>query len=249
MRIERGKLKRRGRENSRGDLPHTWSPVRMNVTRYDTVDAFLEKAQVFLERDEALNGLILGNCLRMLRHPERTETPPLLVTVEEDSTLLLAAMMMPPNKILLAAKEGVPATALEWPVRALRDWDCSVSGVFATDELAASFAETWAEVTGQVTSSEGMHQRLYTLTSVKEVPTVAGRLRESTRIDRRAPDRSRRTQEAGPQRSQVRRRCRHTQNQIRENDSRFRVCRCAEQELLPIRLRERRRRIVEDNRR
>ncbi len=155
----------------------------MDVIRHDSVEAFLARAQGFLEQDEATNGIVLGNCLRMKRFPERTETPPLLVTVEEGEATRLTAMMTPPYKLVHAAPKGAPMAALESLAHALHGWEVSVPGVMAADRLAASFAKRWTDATGRAASSAGMHQRLYQLTSVKELPSVAGHLRVATRDD------------------------------------------------------------------
>lgn len=78
----------------------------MKVETYTDAGSFLSHTQAELESNEAANGLILGVCGRLVRHPERFEAAPCLKTVEDGNGLVLAAMMTPPHKLVVYGHQG-----------------------------------------------------------------------------------------------------------------------------------------------
>ncbi len=78
----------------------------MQLRSYADADGFLANAQAGLESNEVANCLMLGVCLRLVRYPERIESPPCLKTVEDDGDLVLASMMTPPISWWCMASRG-----------------------------------------------------------------------------------------------------------------------------------------------
>ena len=67
----------------------------MIVKTYQNAGEFLDKAQGFLELNEAANNLMLGLCFQLDRHPDRVKTLPYFITIEADGVLAIAAVMTP----------------------------------------------------------------------------------------------------------------------------------------------------------
>lgn len=154
----------------------------MKLTTYVDAKHFLQTARAALESDEAANGLMLGVCLRLARHPERVTIPPCLATIEDENGLVLAAMMTPPHKLVVHDLAGDLAEAAKILVNALVDERWTVPGVLGPSRAATQVARHWTEVTGQ---RHGLEQRqcLYKLQNVLPPVPERGTLRPASTTD------------------------------------------------------------------
>ncbi len=68
----------------------------MNVVRCETPQAFLERAQAFLLRDEACHNLLLGTPTTLMARVITPALPPYFAVVADAGSVVAAAMMTPP---------------------------------------------------------------------------------------------------------------------------------------------------------
>ncbi len=122
----------------------------MKIITFDDPKRFLERVQPFLEADEALNSLILGVNMRLVKHPDWTEVPPYQAAVEgEDGALHLVASITPPNNLLVAGAPDVPEEALDVLALNLLEGGWDFPGVNGEKVLAGRAAAAWSRLTGQ----------------------------------------------------------------------------------------------------
>lgn len=137
----------------------------MIVTVYPAAGDFLRDAQDVLLRDEAANGLMLGTCLRLQRHPERITSPPYLATVSDAGDVVLAAMMTPPFKLVLCTAAEAITPAAQTLARDLLAGNWAVPGVHAAPAVAEQFAEVWVHL-ANANYTRGTRERIYELRQV-----------------------------------------------------------------------------------
>jgi len=151
----------------------------MRIATYSDAGSFLDVAQTYLERDEALNNLPLGLACR-LRDQEDVDPPPLYLTTADDAGLGLAALMTPPhNLILYSDRDDLQLSPL---VHHLTHSAWTVPGVLGPSELAGRFSRIWEEAT-TCASRIKTRLRVYQLTSVKHRGSAPGRFRAATPSD------------------------------------------------------------------
>jgi predicted GNAT family acetyltransferase len=154
----------------------------MKVRTYPDAETFLSRTREELESNEASNGLILGVCDRLVRHPERTEAAPCLKTVENGNGLVVVAMMTPPHKLVVYGYQGGSRRGIGILVEDLVAGGWSVPGVLGPSEVAERTAARWTEITGGGYRLE-RRQRLYELREVISPVPERGRLRCATAAD------------------------------------------------------------------
>jgi uncharacterized protein len=125
----------------------------MHVRTFSNPSIYLKRVRPVLEAQESANNLILGVILRLVEHPEWTDTPPLLALVEDErNQILLIAVQTPPMNILLSAPEKVTkeqqTQAVDDLVTYLLHSDWHFSGVNAEKSLSEQFAIRWSEASG-----------------------------------------------------------------------------------------------------
>ena len=154
----------------------------MRIRTYVDAEDFLRNTQLELESNEAANSLMLGVCLRLMRHPERIEEFPCLKTVEDESGLVLASMMTPPHNLVVYGHQGDLDEGVRILAEDLVSEGWKVPGVMGPGELVRGVAERWAEITGQRCEVARQH-RIYQLRKVKSPVPARGRLRLATAAD------------------------------------------------------------------
>ncbi|MCX7669851.1 MAG: GNAT family N-acetyltransferase [Anaerolineae bacterium] len=153
----------------------------MKLTRHTTAVAFLAEAQAALERQEALNNLMLGVALRLRDHPEWIKVPPYLATVGEGGVLLAAAVMTPPYRVIIHAESDDPAP-LRLIAHDLEANGWAPPGTIGPAAVARALAEAWAATTGG-SFRLLRHERVYELRRVIPPPPTPGVLRVATAAD------------------------------------------------------------------
>lgn len=149
---------------------------------------YLQLVQPMLEERESANNLMLGVALRLVEHPEWTDSPTYLAAViDETGRPGLVASITPLHNILLTVEPTVTkdwlAVALQALIQNLQTGAWAVPGVMAENELALTFAQAWTQATGQV-HQVNMHERIYELRRV--IPPAcpaAGNMRLATTDD------------------------------------------------------------------
>ncbi len=155
----------------------------MRYSEYTNVGDFLSVVKPNLLRDECVNSLMLGICLRIVERPDYESEPPHLATVTSGEELHLAAVRTPPRKSLhiYAADLENPA-GLEVLVEGLSSSGVGAPEVFAIEPLAKAFAGAWSAKTG-VSAREGTRQRIHRLERVVHPTYPPGDMRQATRAD------------------------------------------------------------------
>ncbi len=85
----------------------------MKYTEYENTDNFLARAGESLERQEAVNGLMLGLSLQLRDNKLFYSSQPLFATVGESNAVDLIVLMTPPYKLQIFAPHGTEEKALE----------------------------------------------------------------------------------------------------------------------------------------
>jgi predicted GNAT family acetyltransferase len=154
----------------------------MNYNRYYNVNAFLDKALDYIEKDEATNNLMLGVCFRLQEGGSYSELEPFFSTIENENGIVLAAVMTPPNPLILYG-ENYDDNALEILAEKLMKANINLSRVIGEKTISRRFAQVWAEK-NNIGFKLNMNLRVYFLDKVNEVENVRGYLRIAKEEDK-----------------------------------------------------------------
>lgn len=147
----------------------------MNVTIHKSAREFLDIAGHWLERQEAVNNLILGLANR-LAGTEKTVPSPIMMTVCIQRELAAAALMIPPRGVVMYAPADNPREAINDLAEALIVGGYPVPECVGPNAVASLFTKIWTDRTGQ-TASLTMAQRIYELRQVSPPRGVPGTAR------------------------------------------------------------------------
>ena len=150
----------------------------LQLTRFDSVDAFEDRALPFLLERESEHNLFIGICgqIREGRYADAY-----LATVERDGAVVGAAWRTPPHNVGISHLDS--PGALDVLARDVHDLYGTIPGVLAAKDDARRFAELWTSLSGQRCSVH-QEQRIYELTEVRMPSGVSGEPREATFADR-----------------------------------------------------------------
>lgn len=154
----------------------------MRIIQHPDIQSFVERAMPLLLAHEAHNHLILGLCAELAHNP-KTFGPeaPLLLTVEEEGAVVFAALQTPPNKLVLSHTRHTGA--IEALAEKLSRSGRALPGVLGPRSVAEPFARHWAARNGGRVE-QGMPQRIYQLTTVRQPAPPPGHMRPATEDDR-----------------------------------------------------------------
>ncbi len=138
----------------------------MKYTEYENTDDFLARAGENLERQEAVNGLMLGLSLRLRENKLFYGSQPLFATVGESNAIDLIVLMTPPHKLQILAPHEADEKAFEKLAAELHERRWPVPGVIAENAAAESFADKWTRITGK-NFEMGKKQRIFELREVR----------------------------------------------------------------------------------
>ncbi len=141
----------------------------VKLTSFQKVAQFLQKAQDYLEKSEAVNSLMLGICQGLLENPERFQQNPYLALLEEDGRPVAAAVRTPPQKLVIYSQQLTES--LDWSplVQDLIEQQQIPPGVVGPAPLIEGFAAAWDTAKG-LSHQPGLNLRIYELTRV--IPPV-----------------------------------------------------------------------------
>ena len=154
----------------------------IRLRTYTAATDFLHDVRAYLERQEAVTGLMFGLALRLAENPLAYGSPPYLAAVADEQGPVLAALMTPPHNLILHSEEENPAEALELLARDLMERRSPVAGTVGPVRLAEAFAGLWARLTGNG-SHPSMNQRIYKLTQMIAPRYSPGSLRPAVADD------------------------------------------------------------------
>ena len=147
----------------------------MKVTKFNSANEFLNTALAYLEKQEAMNGLMLGLAFRLSQSAPRRRNRPFLAVVEDGGQLVGAAVMTPPRKLILYSHlaECQPVVQALW--QSLQGSRWTVPGVLGSANVADVWAKMWRGVNGR-SSQPGMKQRVFELRQVQPLTLPLGTL-------------------------------------------------------------------------
>lgn len=152
----------------------------MNVTRYETAEAFLDVAQPLLMTAEAENNLLLGVAQGIARNPTAAKDP-YLATVGNDSGVLACAVHIAPFKLVITRANREPIAALACDVfEAVPQLNC----VTGPSRSADDFSLAWSKLSG-VEPVLGMRLRIHETRKVvdSDLPSATGHFRPAAPAD------------------------------------------------------------------
>ncbi len=153
----------------------------MNVSRYETAEAFLDIAQPLLMMAEAENNLILGVAQGIVRNPALAANP-YLATVSNSAGVLACAVHIAPFKAVITRANREPIAAL---AKDMFEAVPALEGVTGPARSADDFALAWRKLSG-IEPRLGMRLRIHETRRVvdSDLPPPLGSLRQATSDDR-----------------------------------------------------------------
>lgn len=154
----------------------------MHVQRYADPAVFEAAVYDFLIAREAEHNLFFGILSELKRNLHQFgEETPYMAAVESNGAIIGAALRTPPANFHLSHQTD-PA-ALRLLAEDAHDRFPTMSGTNGRSDLAASFADIWATLTGQA-YERTMAMRIYALEAVTSPADMTGTLRRATTDDR-----------------------------------------------------------------
>lgn len=152
----------------------------MNVTRYDSAEAFLHVAQPLLMMAEAENNLLLGVAQGIARNPSAANNP-YLATVSSDAGLLACAVHIAPFNLVITRANREPIVAL---ARHAFESIPGLAGVTGPSRSADDFALAWSKLSN-AKPVLGMRLRIHETRKVvdSDLPAPPGRFRAAVADD------------------------------------------------------------------
>ncbi|HEU4617775.1 MAG TPA: GNAT family N-acetyltransferase [Gammaproteobacteria bacterium] len=151
----------------------------MKVRRFGEASAFLDRAESWLLREEAENGLFLGVATSLLG-PHRFRAPIYLATVEDRGRIVGCAFRTPPYHPVITR---LPLECVAGLVADFGRVYGTLPGVQGPTSEAEAFAAAWCRRTGR-RGVVGFRLKLHVLTEVtRPVPVAPGWLRAAVESD------------------------------------------------------------------
>jgi uncharacterized protein len=151
----------------------------MELRRFDAVGDFLSVAEPFLVEREAEHNLMLGVASSLTEAPEAYDGPPYLAVVIDGDGVVAAAIRTPPFRLVLSEIDDSQAIKF-LAADTLTD---ELPGVLGPVEHVRAFVGARTALGGPHGTLE-MSERIYRLTEVQPIPSVAGNARPATLDDR-----------------------------------------------------------------
>jgi len=152
----------------------------MNVTRYETAEAFLQVAQPLLMTAEAENNLMLGVAQGIARNPAAAANP-YLATVGNETGVLACAVHIAPFKLVITRASREPIAAL---ARDVFEAMPQLDGVTGPSRSADDFSLAWSKLSG-VEPVLAMRLRIHETRKVvdSDLPSAPGHFRPAAPED------------------------------------------------------------------
>jgi len=151
----------------------------MQLHRFEDLIEFCDRAEPYLQQDEANHNLLLRLC-KSFRGENPRLKPGYLAIVEIGEAPVAVAIHTPPYPLVISLVQDVSAIVLL--AEDLKQTQPDLAAVNAPQAEADLFAEVWQQLTQQ-THHLHMALRVHQLTRVNSVPQVGGQLRLATQSD------------------------------------------------------------------
>ena len=145
----------------------------MQFVLYSEIEAFIEETLPHLEKDEAINNLMLGIALQL---QDASLCPDAVFIVIRMKLLGTGGSYDSPEKLIVYSPGEADTEALKCLIQGILENNISIPGVIGPAELAGRFADLWALQTGSLVKLE-MHMRVYELREVNREVIGEGQLR------------------------------------------------------------------------
>jgi predicted GNAT family acetyltransferase len=146
----------------------------VDVQLHIDLNEFVALTRPLLEADPIRHSIALTVLALLIRVPEASDDPPVLLTVGRGDELAGALVCTPPREAIVS---GLPGDCAEAAAEVLAHTHPRLPGAVGPRHETEMFAKSWSERTGAITH-ERFAQRafvLYRLTSPKDVPGAARR--------------------------------------------------------------------------
>jgi uncharacterized protein len=153
----------------------------MEFTKHENIETFLIDTQKQLEKQEALNNLILGICFRIRSNPYYYEKV-YLATVKDGGEVVLAGVMTIPQKINLYSSRADVDEALVMLLEDLSRRNIAIPGVLGP-KLLVERAVKIIEEHGSLRFVRDVNMRVYKLNKVNTSLVGTGVLRVAEESD------------------------------------------------------------------
>jgi predicted GNAT family acetyltransferase len=138
-------------------------PAPMDVIRFGSVAAYLDRAGPFLEAREAEHNLIFGICSQVQADPTQYSADPYFAAVADGDRVVGAALRTRPWRLVLSVFDSDVAAVASALVEDLVD--DPLPGLVGPTDSASAFAGAWAARTGAVAHLT-RHERSFRLRHV-----------------------------------------------------------------------------------
>jgi uncharacterized protein len=151
----------------------------VQLHRFDSIDKFWDKTQIYLLQNDAENNLLLAVIHTLLHNPERYPDPPYLEIVEINGNVVATAIRTPPYKLLLSKVSNQDALTL-----IAQDLDREpLPGVAGLVPEVETFLQEWQGLTRQ-SYRLLKEMRIHQLTALQPSIAANGHLRLVSEKDR-----------------------------------------------------------------
>jgi hypothetical protein len=148
---------------------------KVDARLHHDVAKFVALIRPLLESDPVRHTVALTLSHVLMRAPDPTGDPPVLLTIHREECLAGAAICTPPRGLIVSA---LPAESTGAAAEALAPGYPGLPGAFGPRDVAEVFAQTWSASTG-VSVHELMAQRLYGLHRLTPPVGVPGTVRQA----------------------------------------------------------------------
>ena len=149
----------------------------MNLIRFETAGAFLEKVEGYLLDNEAFNNLYLGISYGLKANPNLYgKNQPYFACVENENEIVAVLLRSPPYDALVYSHCKQYQEAFELLVNDLLSIQSDTEGINGPAAQSEAFAKLWSEAAGK-RFEKGIHCLLYVLKEVVHPEFTNGAMR------------------------------------------------------------------------
>jgi predicted GNAT family acetyltransferase len=151
----------------------------VDVRLHDDLNKFVALTRPLLAADPVRHSIALTVLALLMRVPEASDGPPVLLTVSRGGELTGALVCTPPRDAIVS---GLPVDCAGAAVEVLAHRHPSLPGAVGPRHETEMFAKSWSERTGAVTH-ERFAQRVFALRRLVPLTGVPGRARRADSRD------------------------------------------------------------------
>ena len=154
----------------------------MQIIKYSSVEDFFDDNLAFLEREEAVNNLLIGIPRSMASGTVTPANINLLSAKDKDGVVVFSLVQTPPLNYLIYADENISQLVLQAIIKELAPLKFRASGIIGPEKLALKFAEQWQQMTGFKWHIH-FRQFVYQLDALQGIPLSKGQIRKANQQD------------------------------------------------------------------